>query len=123
MSKSQRDKGHGFERDIVNLLKEHGYEASRNLTQTRDSGGDINLPRWLFECKRYAKIAVYTWLDQAINSAKGKQTPVVVAKADRKEAIVIMRLTDFMEMMNHVEKGKKTAHKILVGMEKAPATL
>ena len=123
MSKSQRDKGHGFERDIVNLLKEHGYEASRNLTQTRDSGGDINLPRWLFECKRYAKIAVYTWLDQAIKSAKGNQTPVVVAKADRKEAIVIMRLTDFMEIMNHVEKGEKTSHKILVGMEKAPATL
>jgi Holliday junction resolvase len=119
----QRNKGFSFERDIVNLLKEHGYEAARNLTQTRDSGGDINLPRWLFECKRYAKIAVYTWLDQAINSAKGKQTPVVVAKADRKEAIVIMRLTDFMEMMNHVEKGEKTAHKILVGMEKAPATL
>jgi len=123
MSKSQRDKGHGFERDIVNLLKEHGYEAARNLTQTRDSGGDINLPRWLFECKRYAKIAVYTWLDQAINSAKGKQTPVVVAKADRREAIVIMRLLDFMELMEHVEKGEKTSHKILVGMEKAPTTL
>jgi Holliday junction resolvase len=85
MSKSQRDKGHQFERDVVNVLKMHGYEASRNLTQTRDSGGDINLPRWLFECKRYAKIAVYTWLDQAIKSAKGNQRPVVVAKADRKE--------------------------------------
>ena len=38
MSKSQRDKGHQFERDVVNVLKMHGYEASRNLTQTRDSG-------------------------------------------------------------------------------------
>lgn len=123
MSKSQRDKGHQFERDVVNILKMHGYEAARNLTQTRDSGGDISLPRWLFECKRYAKIAVYTWLDQAIKSAKGKQTPVVVAKADRREAIVIMRLLDFMEIMEHVEKGEKTAHKILVGMEKAPPTI
>ena len=123
MSKSQRDKGHQFERDVVNILKMHGYEASRNLTQTRDSGGDISLPRWLFECKRYAKIAVYTWLDQAIKSAKGNQTPVVVAKADRKEAIVIMRLLDFMEIMDHVEKGEKTSHKILVGMEKAPPTI
>ena len=123
MSKMQRNKGFSFERDIVNLLKEHGYEASRNLTQTRDSGGDINLPRWLFECKRYAKIAVYTWLDQAIKSAKGNQRPVVVAKADRKEAIVIMRLIDFMEIMHHVEQGQKTPHKILVGMQKAPTTL
>lgn len=123
MTVNQRNKGHSFERDIVNLLKEHGYEASRNLTQTRDSGGDISLSRWLFECKRYAKIAVYKWMDQAIKSAKEKQTPVVIAKADRKEAIVIMRLTDFMEMMDHVEKGQKTAHKILVGMDKAPETI
>ena len=46
MGKAQRDKGAGFERDIVNVLKEHGYEAGRNLTQTRDGGGDIDLPRW-----------------------------------------------------------------------------
>ena len=123
MSKSQRDKGHQFERDVVNLLKLNGYEASRNLTQTRDSGGDISLPRWLFECKRYAKIAVYKWMDQAIKSAKPGQTPVVVAKSDRKEAIVIMRLIDFMEMMHHVETAQKTPHKILVGMEKAPDTI
>ena len=62
MSKMQRTKGASFERDIVNVLKEHGYEAGRNLTQTRDGGGDIDLPRWLLECKRYAKIAVYVWL-------------------------------------------------------------
>jgi len=35
MSKMQRTKGASFERDIVNVLKEHGYEAGRNLTQTR----------------------------------------------------------------------------------------
>ena len=39
MSKMQRTKGASFERDIVNVLKEHGYEAGRNLTQTRDGGG------------------------------------------------------------------------------------
>ena len=99
MSKSQRDKGHNWERAVVHMLRDRGYEASRNLTQTRDSGGDIIVGRWLFECKRYAKIAVYAWLDQAKKSAGEQHTPVVVAKADHKEPIVIMRLDDFLNLM------------------------
>ena len=107
MGKMQRTKGMAFERDIVNWLKDHGYEAARNLTQTRDSGGDISLPRWLFECKRYAHIAVYTWLRQAEIAAKPEQTPVVVAKADYQEPIVIMRFDKFLELMNAKENQTK----------------
>ena len=123
MGKSQRTKGHQFERDIVNLLKDRGYQAARNLTQTRDSGGDINLPRWLIECKRYAKIGrVYEWLDQAITAASGVQKPIVVAKADRKDEIVIMRLSDFMEIMDVVE-SQANPHTVYKGLEKAPPTV
>ena len=119
----QRTKGHQFERDIVNLLKDRGYQAARNLTQTRDSGGDINLPRWLIECKRYAKIGrVYEWLDQAITAASGVQKPIVVAKADRKDEIVIMRLSDFMEIMDVVE-SQANPHTVYKGLEKAPPTV
>lgn len=123
MGKAQRTKGHQFERDIVNLLKEKGYPAARNLTQTRDSGGDINLPRWLIECKRYAKIGrVYEWLEQAIKAASEIQKPIVIAKADREEEIVIMRLTDFMEVMNVVE-NQANPHTVYKGLEKAPPTV
>jgi Holliday junction resolvase len=118
MSKSQRDKGAGFERDIVNMLKAHGYEAGRNLSQTRDGGGDIDLPRWMLECKRYAKIAVYTWLKQAIKAAKPGQVPVVIARADKEEAIAILRLTDFMELMN-AKEVKAKAYDPIVGISKA----
>jgi len=114
MSKMQRDKGHNFERDIVNWLKDWGFEASRNLTQTRDSGGDISLPRWLFECKRYAKIAVYTWLRQAEIAAKPEQIPVVVAKADRQEPIVIMRFDKFLELMDAKENQTKAFNPMVV---------
>ena len=107
MSKSQRDKGHRFERDVVNILKERGVPAARNLTQTRDSGGDIIVGRWLFECKRYASIAVYKWLDQAVEAAdeSGQLIPVVVAKADRKEPIVILRLSDFLATQEDLGVG------------------
>lgn len=94
MSKYQRSRGHGFEREVVNILKEHGINAARNLDQVRDSGGDISLPRVLLECKRRGSIAVYGWLDQASLAAKPGQVPMVVARGDRREAIVILRLND-----------------------------
>ena len=122
MSKMQRTKGASFERDIVNVLKEHGYEAGRNLTQTRDGGGDIDLPRWLLECKRYAKIAVYVWLKQAIKAARPGQIPVVIARADKEEAIAILRFIDFMELMNAKEAQTKPYDPI-VGNTKASDSL
>lgn len=115
MSKSQRDKGHNWEREVVNMLKERGWPASRNLDQTRDGGGDIHIGNWLFECKRYANIAVYGWLDQAIKAA-GTKTPVVIAKADRKEPIAIMRLSDFLEWMDDPK-----AQEIVVEADRAKA--
>lgn len=123
MSKAARTKGHQFERDVVNILKDRGYDARRNLSQTREGGGDIKLPRWMFECKRYKAIGrIYEWLDQAITGASGIQKPIVVAKADRKDEIVIMRLSDFLEIMDVVE-SQANSHTIYKGLEKAPPTV
>ena len=123
MGKMQRTKGAAFERDIVNLLKSKGYDAARNLEQVRSGGGDISLPRWLIECKRYANIGrVYDWLDQAVTAASGIQKPIVVAKADRKEEIVIMRLSDFLEVM-HVVESQAPNTKVYKGIEKAPPSI
>ena len=123
MGKMQRTKGAAFERDIVNLLKSNGYDAARNLEQVRSGGGDISLPRWLIECKRYANIGrVYDWLDQAVTAASGIQKPIVIAKADRKEEIVIMRLSDFIEVMNVVESQASNT-KVYKGLEKSPPSI
>ena len=103
MSKMQRTKGSAFERDIVNDLKTKGFAAARNLDQTRDGGGDINLPTYLFECKRYAKIRVYEWLDQATKAAKEHQMPVVVARGDNRKAIAILYWDDFLGMIDNAE--------------------
>ena len=102
MSKSQRDKGASFEREIANLLTvELGMVVKRNLSQTRggkDEGSDITVGRWSLECKRRAKIAVYDFLDQALRDAQGK-TPVVVARADGRRAIAILDLEAFIPLM------------------------
>jgi hypothetical protein len=49
------------------------------------------------ECKARAKIAlVYDALEQA--RSQNDLTPVAVIKADRKEALVVMTLDDFMRL-------------------------
>ena len=106
MTINQRNKGATYEREMVNLLKTNGFEAKRNLDQTRDGGGDILVPPYLFECKRYAKIAVYSWLEQAEEAAEkidGDTIPIVFAKADRKPSIAILNMVDFMEILKDAE--------------------
>jgi len=104
MGKMQRTKGATFERDIVLDLRARGYSgAKRNLEQTRSGGGDIDLPGYMIECKRYAKIAVYTWLEQCVAAAREEQIPVVVARADNEKAIAILYWDDFLGMLDNAE--------------------
>lgn len=100
MSKSQRTKGAGFEREVAAMLTDHlGTVVKRNLSQTRgNEGSDIEIGRFAIECKRRASIAVYDWLDQAHRDADGK-TPVVVARADGRRAIAILDLESFLPML------------------------
>ena len=98
MSKSQRTKGAAYEREVVHILRNAGFDCARNLAQTREGGGDIHLDQFMVECKRRAKIAVYDWLDQATLAAKERK-PIVVARADQRENIVILRFTDFLDIV------------------------
>ena len=108
MGKMQRTKGATYEREIVHTLVDRGYIAARNLTQTRDGGADIILQDFIIECKRRASIAIYDWLDQATLAAKGRKRPVVVARGDRRESVVILRLEDFLDLVGErdVENAK-----------------
>ena len=103
MSASQRNKGAGGEREWCDVLRTHGYAAQRALGQARDGGGDVPMPPVLYEVKRYAKIAVRKWLDQAVVSVgqyAGCEIPVVAMREDgRKEWMVLLRADDFMKLI------------------------
>lgn len=98
---NSRTKGHGYEREIVHLLRSiTELPVARNLDQTRDGGGDIPLPPFLFECKRRARMSIYDWVDQAATAAvKDNLKPVVVCRGDFRENLVIMRLDDFLPLL------------------------
>lgn len=98
---NSRNKGHGYEREIVHLLRSlTDLPVSRNLDQVRDGGGDIPLPPFMFECKRRARMSIYDWVDQAATAAAKQQLkPVVVCRGDHRENLVIMRLDDFLPLL------------------------
>ena len=89
MSASARRKGHQFERDIVNKLKDDlGVDCHRVLDQYREGElGDIVVDPFVIECKRYAcKFdAPQTWWDQVWKaSIHTNLTPILVFKFDRR---------------------------------------
>lgn len=98
MGKSQRDKGNRTERAIVNALKGAGIDAVRVPLSGAGNGfkGDIQAQIsgsvWKLEVKARENgfKQLYGWLES--NDA-------LVVKADRKEALVVMPLSTFCELV------------------------
>jgi len=91
VSKSQRTKGAAFERECVILLNEHGADAERNLSQTRDGGYDIDSLFGAFECKKRAAIPAYL---RPVENVRG-----VIFAQDRGERLVLLRFNDAAMLM------------------------
>lgn len=88
-----RAKGIGFERKIVNLLKDFCTEnnahvhISRNFEQLyKQNECDINFLNYAIECKCYAQGEGYKkgWWDQVVRAAGSTRIPVLVFKYNRK---------------------------------------
>ena len=103
MGKLQRQRGATFEREVVSDLYLYlGVKTRRNLTQYQVKGeGDIICGKYVIECKRRRKIAVYEFLKQAEQSCAPHQTPLVVMRADGERAIALMRWDDMMKLLGN----------------------
>lgn len=111
MSKSQRTKGAGGERELCALLSDaFGEKITRRLGQARDRGHDIDLDPFLIECKRRARIGLlYEWMAQVAHSVAftkpakegdkyWPRCPVVMLRADGKDWLVVMKLPDWIKL-------------------------
>jgi Holliday junction resolvase len=103
MGKLQRQRGAGFEREIVNDLAETlGVKTRRNLTQYQVSGeGDLIVGNYVIECKRRREIAVYKFMEQAEQACSKEQTPIVLMRADGEKTLAMMRWADFMKLLGN----------------------
>jgi hypothetical protein len=105
---SAKAKGRSFQQEvrdkILALFPQLEPDDCRS-TAMGQSGEDIQLSpaaRKLFnfavECKRYAKIAIYTWYEQAASNA-GKSEPLLIVRADRKKALAVVDADYFLELI------------------------
>lgn len=113
MGKLERQRGAQFEREIVSdLYMVLGVKTRRNLVQYQEAGeGDIICGKYVIECKRRRKIAVYEFMKQAENSCNPDQTPIVVMRADGERAIAVMKWHDLMKLLgNEITPAQTEVH-------------
>lgn len=51
------------------------------------------------ECKKYAKFAIYQHYEQATANCLENTKPLLVIEGDRKPALVVLSLEDFLEIL------------------------
>lgn len=98
--KHNRDKGARGERELAKLIREqYGYEARRGYVFQHESDM-VGLPGIHPEVKRKEKLSLYTAMEQAIEEAEKRKDglPTVFHRRDRKEWLVVMRLTDWIDL-------------------------
>jgi Holliday junction resolvase len=90
MSRSQREKGARFEREVVADMNDHGLDAERNLSQSRDGGYDIDSLAGAFECKARARLPAYLQPNENVRA--------VVFTQDRGERLALIRWADLVKL-------------------------
>ena len=105
MSAKSRRKGAAGELEWAKMLQAAGYtDAKRDIDQSRDGGGDVRVPPFLYEVKRYRAFSVYAHMDQAIASAERHGLkPAVALRGDQREWLVVLRAPDFLELLKRAQ--------------------
>lgn len=100
MSINSKVKGSAGERELANILKDHGYESRRGhqMNGQTDEADVIGLPGIHIECKRVENLNIYKALEQSIRDARPGETPVVMHRRNRDQWKVTMLLEDWLKM-------------------------
>ena len=115
MGKSQREKGKRGERELSNLLKDHGYSCRRGQ-QYCGTNGDadvVGLPGIHIECKRVERLNLGDAMRQAVDDTEAERLPfgeeiypAVFHRRNRGSWLVTMRMDDWMVLYKEWEAGR-----------------
>lgn len=100
--KGCRQKGAGFERELVHLFQEAMPHTKVKRGLQMRAGAecpDVDAAPFWIEAKRMKKANPRAALRQAEADAPAGRVPVAVTRDDREAAIVTLRLTDFLELL------------------------
>lgn len=101
MGKSQQRKGADGERELVNVLNEHGYHTARGGSETFGTIPDvIGLPGIHIEVKRVERLNVPEAMAQAVRDSVRFRDglPALFHRRNRQPWLVTMRLIDWLEL-------------------------
>jgi len=105
----QRDKGKRGEREVVQIMKSLGWKDARRSRQS-DGAVDPDVagcdPLWI-EVKRRKAIAALRFMDQAIDDAETKKTPVTFMREDNGGWYVMLRADDLLRLA-HIVVGQSS---------------
>lgn len=99
-AKSAR-KGAAGEKEVMSILREHGYPVERGGTQSYGQRPDLfGLPNVHLEIKRAERAQIWDWMEQSQRDAQrfGDGAPTVIFRRSRSEWLVCMRLMDWIEL-------------------------
>lgn len=104
MSRSQREKGHRGEIEVVHILNEHGFPARRG--QVFNGEPDVicpSLPLHL-EIKRQETYKIGEWWKQSESAAGDSEIPTVIFRKSREPWKIMLSLTDFLEILKEANR-------------------
>ena len=109
---NSRRKGAEGEREIANILKNHGYDARRGQ-QYSGANGDadvVGLPGIHIEVKRVEALNIDKAMEQSKRDARG-EIPAVFHRKNGKEWKATVRLEDFIKLYKQAEAFEKIVDK------------
>ena len=112
MSKSQRDKGHNFERWCAQQLRRVFPDAKRNVTETQTGGQGvdiINTGAFAVQCKRYKNYAPISKIEE-VNAPS--YWPMLITKGDRNRTMVVLPLDALIEILADVGVAYETPEQL-----------
>ena len=108
MGKTQREKGKRGERELAEILRDHGYDCRRGQQFCGISGDAdvIGLPGIHIECKRVERLNLMDAVKQSVRDSRADEFSTVFHRRDRSEWLVTMRLSDWIQVYKKWEAGR-----------------
>jgi Holliday junction resolvase len=100
MSRMSKTKGKVGEREVAQLLRDHGFDARRGVQFQggSDSPDVIGLPGFHLEVKRCEAFRLYSALEQAMSEKGDGDIPAVFHRANQRPWVVVLNAGDFLAM-------------------------
>jgi hypothetical protein len=103
MSTPSKNKGNGYERELVNQAKEKGFESKRAYASDGRSLGfhstvDLLIGEKKIQAKRRKKIASFMMPDEHVDA--------VAIRQDRDETVIVITLEEYFRLLKGIGDNK-----------------